>query len=242
MPVLSENKCESTRFELGIRCIEAERERFPKEYICTIILNAKAPFFRNMAFTDHSFLYGKMLSDKTKQHFLQEVMKMNEKKFAFAPSLTMFHMKTKVAIDQRQISISQPKTVLGIIPAGRKNVVFPLRNISTVTTERRLSWGRIILGIILCALSFGLAESLGGYCFIAAGLSLILALSGIGRSLSIRTGGGVYRLAIPWYSFGTLGNIKKCLDEGLCYEADKVDLFMHDERMVQMMKQVAQAR
>ena len=44
MPVLSENKCVSTQFELSIRCIEAERKRFPKEYICTIILNATAPF------------------------------------------------------------------------------------------------------------------------------------------------------------------------------------------------------
>ena len=35
MPVLSENKCVSTRFELSIRCIEAEPERFPKEHICT---------------------------------------------------------------------------------------------------------------------------------------------------------------------------------------------------------------
>ena len=42
MPVLSENKCVSTQFELSIRCIEAERERFPKEYICTIMLNATA--------------------------------------------------------------------------------------------------------------------------------------------------------------------------------------------------------
>ena len=45
MPVLSENKHVSTQFELGIRCIEAERERFPKEYICTIMLNAAAPLF-----------------------------------------------------------------------------------------------------------------------------------------------------------------------------------------------------
>ena len=44
MPVLSENKCGSTQFELSIRCIEAERERFPKEYICTIMLNATASF------------------------------------------------------------------------------------------------------------------------------------------------------------------------------------------------------
>ena len=44
MPVLSENKCVSTRFELSIRCIEEERERFPKEYICTITLNATPPF------------------------------------------------------------------------------------------------------------------------------------------------------------------------------------------------------
>ena len=45
MPVLSENKCMSTQFELSIRCIEAERERFPKEYICTGTLNAATPVF-----------------------------------------------------------------------------------------------------------------------------------------------------------------------------------------------------
>ena len=61
MQVLSENKCVSTRFELSIRCIGAvrpgdarsaptgverrpERERFPKEYICTEGLNATAHF------------------------------------------------------------------------------------------------------------------------------------------------------------------------------------------------------
>ena len=43
MPVLCENKCVSTRFELSIRCIEAERERFPKEYICTKMLTAPIP-------------------------------------------------------------------------------------------------------------------------------------------------------------------------------------------------------
>ena len=43
MPVLSENKCVSTRFELSNRCIEAERQRFPKEYICTKMLNATVP-------------------------------------------------------------------------------------------------------------------------------------------------------------------------------------------------------
>ena len=43
MPVLSENKCVSMQFELGTRCIEAERERFPKEYICTKMLTATAP-------------------------------------------------------------------------------------------------------------------------------------------------------------------------------------------------------
>ena len=44
MPVLSENKCMNTRFELSIHCIEAKHERFPKEYICTKMFTATGPF------------------------------------------------------------------------------------------------------------------------------------------------------------------------------------------------------
>jgi len=56
MPVLSENKCVSTQFELSIRCIEAERERFPKEYICTKMLNTTAPFC-HIEFTEIQILF-----------------------------------------------------------------------------------------------------------------------------------------------------------------------------------------
>ena len=44
MPVLSENKCVSTRFELGILCIEAERERFPKNIFARKCLLRQALF------------------------------------------------------------------------------------------------------------------------------------------------------------------------------------------------------
>ena len=166
---------------------------------------------------------------------------MKEQKFTFAPSLEMILMKTKVTIDQRQITISEPRALFGIIPAGRKNVAFPLRNIGAVTTERRLSWSRIGLGLLIMAAFLAFGSDVGAFSFLGVGLGLLYAMSGVKKGLSIQAGGGRYFLSIPWYSLGTLGKIKKCLDESMMYESDKVDLFMFGERMGQMMNQYAQS-
>lgn len=163
---------------------------------------------------------------------------MKEKVFSFAPSPEKFLLKTRVTIDRRQIMISEARALLGIIPAGRKNVAFPLRNIQSVTSEMRFYWGKIFLGLVLSGISLRLG---GGAGFAAAGLFLLLALSGIGRSLVIGSGAGTYKLAIPWYSFGMLNGIKNCLNEGMCYESDKVDLFMHEERMAEVLSQAKRA-
>ncbi len=176
---------------------------------------------------------------------------MKEQVFTFAPSLEKFMMKTKVSIDNRRIVVSEAHSLFGIIPVGRTQQAFPLRNISSVIEQRCISWGRVGIGIGLglCTLAVGLNDmGMGGdsgegmVAFFLAMIFFLYGMTGIGRRLVIISSGSRHYLSFPWYTFGTMSKIRKCISSGMNYEADKTDLNLHDQRMMAMMSELMNSR
>lgn len=77
----------------------------------------------------------------------------------FTPRLLVFWLKVDLSLTNKRIIGSTPNIVLNLIPFGRRDVTFPLKNIAGVLSSTKFFFKRFLLGIILIAGGYALMES-----------------------------------------------------------------------------------
>lgn len=162
---------------------------------------------------------------------------MNSKTFSFAPIFYLFFSRTKVTVTKRDVTVSRPRFFASLIPTGRSTGSMPLRNISDVSIHHNTALLRMLAGILITVFSvktmFGGAEG-AGFLFLLAVCGLVISASAVQKTLVICSGREAIRINAPWYANRTLEKINRAINESMCYEADKVDLFQFQERMAAM--------
>lgn len=87
-------------------------------------------------------------------------------------SLVLFFIKCTFDITNKRL-IGQVPNLLWIFPIGKNNVTYPLKNISGVKIDNKISFKRLIIGIILILLSLSALSSL--FIFLLIGILLVIS-------------------------------------------------------------------
>lgn len=80
------------------------------------------------------------------------VMGKNEsisKSQSFTTNLVLAWLKMDLSLTNKRVVGYQPNTLFGVIPLGRNEVSYPLKNIASVAVSTKLHIGRLLVGLIL---------------------------------------------------------------------------------------------
>lgn len=74
----------------------------------------------------------------------------------FTPSLTTPWLKANFNLSSKRLSGSVPNLLLGLIPIGKREFTYPLKNVSGILVSTKFYLSRLIIGLIL--ISVGLSS------------------------------------------------------------------------------------
>ncbi|PNZ84023.1 Uncharacterised protein [Staphylococcus microti] len=127
-----------------------------------------------------------------------QVNKDIEKKFAV--SVATPWIKGKMDVDSHNVMIDIPNTVLfGLIPAGRRKHTTPLGNVSNVYTSSSYKLVRMIFGLLICLLSFGLFGTSFIRAFVLLALGALIIASGIITVFRYENNGHSVSVPLPFF-------------------------------------------
>lgn len=72
---------------------------------------------------------------------------------SYITSLLTFYLKGEISAEPNFVKFKEPNTILGLIPLGAKTESVAVNQISTVKTNNKLKFGKLILGVIIALLS-----------------------------------------------------------------------------------------
>ena len=95
---------------------------------------------------------------------------------SFSPSPVLFWLKTEMVVTEKRITGRQPNTFAGVIPVGSSQILFPLKQVSSISVDSRIKPMRVGLGFILVLVAlFTFSSSvLGGLLLLLFGAVLVL--------------------------------------------------------------------
>jgi uncharacterized membrane protein YidH (DUF202 family) len=105
----------------------------------------------------------------------------------FTANLLLAWLKTDFTITSKRIVGEQPNTLLGLIPFGKKEVTYPLKNIASVSVSTKFHAKRFVLGLFLGFLGIATLDGVG---FIFLLLAVLPLLNCFTSSLDIRNNSG----------------------------------------------------
>lgn len=154
-------------------------------------------------------------------------------KESFIVSYLAFWLKSSISIDNNFVRLSNPNTILKLIPLGADNKSVPVNQIATVEDNFKLDFGTLVWGII-CAV---VGVNLFGDMFL---LGLILFLYGVATVLSafqvkldlITNGGVIYSLEVVIFEKTKLMAIKPLIENMIGNRLDDTNVAANTDRMI----------
>lgn len=93
----------------------------------------------------------------------------------FTTSYLTFYLKASVALEGDFVKVSNPNTILKLIPLGSNNKTIAVPQISSVSNNFRLDFKTLIWGIIITLVGYNmLSEGLLGLLFLGYGILTVL--------------------------------------------------------------------
>ncbi len=77
----------------------------------------------------------------------------------FTTNLLLFWLKTNFALTTKRVMGNAPNTLMGIIPLGKNEITYPLKNIAGVASSTKFHFLRLIIGIFLVPISLSILTS-----------------------------------------------------------------------------------
>ena len=82
-------------------------------------------------------------------------------KISYMTSLLTFYIKAEIQQDQNFVIFKKLNTILGLVPLGSKKQSIPVTQLSSVESNFKLKFGRLLVGLIIAGLGIGvITESL----------------------------------------------------------------------------------
>jgi len=76
----------------------------------------------------------------------------------FTTNLVLFWLKTNFSLTTKRIMGYAPNTILGIIPLGKAEITYPLKNIAGVSSSTKFHFKRFIFGVILILIGIAMVQ------------------------------------------------------------------------------------
>lgn len=92
----------------------------------------------------------------------------------FTANLIMFWLKANYALTNKRITGHTPNTLMGLIPLGKAQIAFPLKNIASVISSTKFHFMRLLIGLIFVIIGFAIGGLLPLVIFVLLGLVNIL--------------------------------------------------------------------
>lgn len=154
-------------------------------------------------------------------------------KESFIASYLAFWLKSSIAIDNNFVRLSNPNTILKLIPLGEDNKSVPVNQLATVEDNFKLDFGTLVWGIICTVISFNVL----GEMFL---LGVILFLYGVATILSsfqvkldlITTSGMTYSLEVVIFEKTRLMSIKPLIENMIGNRLDYTNVAVNTDRMI----------
>ncbi|HFI0048319.1 TPA: hypothetical protein ACGOSV_000665 [Streptococcus suis] len=112
-------------------------------------------------------------------------------KQSFIVSYLTFYLKATVMLEGDFVKVSNPNTILKVIPLGTKNRTIPVEQIATVDDSFRLDFKSFIWGVIFTILGFNMIGNsfVGGLVLAAYGVLTVLSSFQTYLTLNFTSGG-----------------------------------------------------
>ena len=95
----------------------------------------------------------------------------------YITSLLTFYLKGEIQQEKNFLNLKRPNTILGFIPLGAKKDSVPVTQLSSVESDFKLRFGRLIIGIVMAVLGFSMFSD-------SFFLGLILLLCGVNYAMT----------------------------------------------------------
>lgn len=99
---------------------------------------------------------------------------------SFSPSVILFWLKTRMGVSSARIATTSSNTLLGLIPLGYADAMYPLTNVAGVGVNTKLSVTRLIFGLVLLGMGGAAMDASAALGFVM----LILAISMLANAMS----------------------------------------------------------
>jgi hypothetical protein len=109
----------------------------------------------------------------------------------FSPSPVLFWLKTELSVTEKRITGRQPNTFAGVVPLGSSEILFPLKQVSSISVDSRVKPLRMLIGAVLFVAglaTFG-SSFLGALVLIVLGA--VLFVGGLRVALVVTNTAGV---------------------------------------------------
>lgn len=77
----------------------------------------------------------------------------------YMTSLLTFYLKGEIKSEQNFINFKVPNTILGLIPLGARTSKLPVNQIASVSTNKQLKFGKLIVGVLATWVGLGMFGS-----------------------------------------------------------------------------------
>jgi len=127
------------------------------------------------------------------------------KESVFRPNLVLSWLRSEMTITNKRVLGFSRNTLLGVIPLGKNEISFPLKNISSVSVSSKFYISRFIIGLILVLIGLSsIADSFfSGLLFIFVG-ALPLANSFVSRLIISPNSGNPTKLDVTFLDKDTI--------------------------------------
>lgn len=123
----------------------------------------------------------------------------------FRPSPVLFWIKTELSVTEKRIMGRRANTVLGVIPLGSTEMVFPLKQVSSVMVSTVVKPMRVIIGVLLFLIGLAHVTSALGVLAVLVGAAVVLG--GLRAALVImNNAGGRQEIVVTLFEKVRLGN------------------------------------
>jgi len=127
------------------------------------------------------------------------------KESSFRPNLVLSWLRSEMAVTNKRVLGSSRNTLLGLIPLGKNEISYPLKNISSVSISSKFYISRFLIGLILVIIGLSSIGNsfLAGLFFIIIG-ALPLANSFVSRLVISPNSGNPTRLDVTFLDKETI--------------------------------------
>jgi len=148
---------------------------------------------------------------------------------SFSPSLIMFWLKTNMGVSSTRIAMTSPNTVLGLIPLGYADAVYPLTNVAGVGVNTKFSVSRLVFGLVLLGVGSAAMDVSGALGFVLLVLAVSMLANAMSATLRItNNAGGVSTVGVSILEKAKLEQFREQVNQRLF--ADRAAL-RHGEHM-----------